>query len=114
MLHEDEEVDHSSDSDPDGDGREDNKGVSSTVSNVRKRRARRDSQKLVEHTESIVFETQFDAFFTLSSSKVQTSANVFSSLVDPFSPEEYISLVASSSTLLPPKLVPTDTERARC
>ena len=47
---------------------------------------------------AIIVQTAFDAYFTQSSARSQTSTNVFSSLVPPLSADEYAEAVASAST----------------
>jgi origin recognition complex subunit 2 len=47
---------------------------------------------------AIIVQTAFDAYFTQSSARAQTSANVFSSLVPPLTTDEYAEAIASAST----------------
>ncbi|KAF6746122.1 origin recognition complex subunit 2-domain-containing protein [Ephemerocybe angulata] len=50
-----------------------------------------------ETNKNIIQETAFDAYFTYSASKIQTSGNVFSDLLLPLSAEEYAEGIASAS-----------------
>ncbi|KAF8881778.1 origin recognition complex subunit 2 [Infundibulicybe gibba] len=47
---------------------------------------------------NIIVQTDFDAYFTQSASRSQTSSNVFSALVPPLSAEEYSEAIRSIST----------------
>ena len=47
---------------------------------------------------AIIVQTAFDAYFTRSSARAQTSTNVFSSLVPPLTSDEYAEAIASAST----------------
>jgi origin recognition complex subunit 2 len=47
---------------------------------------------------NIIVQTAFDAYFTQSSARAQTSANVFSSLVPPLTADEYAEAISSAST----------------
>ena len=47
---------------------------------------------------AIIVQTAFDAYFTQSSTRAQTSTNVFSSIVPPLTPDEYAEAIASVST----------------
>jgi origin recognition complex subunit 2 len=47
---------------------------------------------------ALIVQTAFDAYFTQSSARAQTSTNVFSSLVPPLTTDEYAEAVASAST----------------
>jgi origin recognition complex subunit 2 len=47
---------------------------------------------------SLIVQTAFDAYFTHSTSRAQTSTNVFSSLVPPLTGDEYAEAMASAAT----------------
>jgi origin recognition complex subunit 2 len=47
---------------------------------------------------NIIVQTTFDAYFTQSSARSQTSTNVFSSLVPPLTADEYAEAISSAST----------------
>ncbi|KAM6492331.1 Origin recognition complex, subunit 2 [Amanita muscaria] len=67
----------------------------------------------------MISQTSFDAFFTHAASRAQTSSNVFSALVPPLSPEEYLEGIQSaneSTSKLPPirlALLSSDESRAQ-
>ena len=63
-------------------------------SSPRKRKYDVDDNK---DTERIIVETAFDAYFTRTSSRSQTSTNVFSSLVPPLTAEEYAEGIEAGS-----------------
>ena len=65
--------------------------------------------------QGIIVQTSFDAYFTYSASKIQTSANVFTQLVLPLTPEEYAQGIKSASRHMKqpvPSLLREDQNRA--
>ncbi|KAJ7606855.1 origin recognition complex, subunit 2 [Roridomyces roridus] len=53
--------------------------------------------KATETDNHVIVQTAFDAYFTLSAAKAATSSNVFSSLIQPLSAEEYTEAITSDS-----------------
>ncbi|KAJ2918960.1 hypothetical protein MD484_g1436, partial [Candolleomyces efflorescens] len=66
--------------------------------------SRRKGKGRVEEAEdkNLIVQTAFDAYFTYSASRPQTSSNVYTQLVLPLTGEEYVEGIASSSKRLRP------------
>ncbi|KAI3612353.1 dna replication origin binding protein [Moniliophthora roreri] len=60
-------------------------------------KAKKNAKNKTIDTAPIIVQTSFDAYFTYSASRAQTSNNVFSSLVTPLSTEEYAEATAGLS-----------------
>lgn len=80
--HEDESSSESSD-----EGSTD--GELETLRTPSQHKGKRKASDEDEHGQNIIVQTNFDAYFTYAASRAQTSANVYSDLVLPMTPEEY-------------------------
>ncbi|KAF7349301.1 Origin recognition complex subunit 2 [Mycena sanguinolenta] len=54
----------------------------------------KDKETVADEHKGVIVQSAFDAYFALSAAKVSTSSNIFSSLIQPLSAEEYAEFIA--------------------